>query len=864
MLVRGISPGRERAAKLNREIKKNSHTVPAESRPVNPRWAWLGLVVLLGFVLRVIRLGAPPYWNDEVYSVLLTRDWKSVVLEGDMVSNHPPLFTLLATLWRALGLGETEWSMRMLTVTLGVLSILTIYLAARRLLDERTALIAAFLVAISPLHVLHSQDLKEYMMLPVTTPVAVYFLYRATEENRPRLWFWYGIWAGIACYSDLFAGPLLVSINLWFLLQLRGRFDRIPGWVLGNILGAALFLPQLGIMLAKADNIMVKATAWWVPAPTLVFGQNTVLFYVKSLAFGYWDVKPQFYIALALYVGLAVAGAVLAWRRNWRVGLLLVLWFALSVAQLYAVSQVTQSVFLMRAMIPYGLAFYILAATAVARLKPVPLRAVLVAVLAVLAGFALEQRYTGQYPATEWPHRPGIHPPTDFDLAARYVMDRWKDGDIVISASASTWFSLRWYGIPGPAMHWGAVSRDYIEHEFAGNPLTTGRDEIRTWPVRHVKGTVAGRSRVWFIFSDWERLYYPGNASNLWHWFDAHYTEILHQPFRNIEVFLYAQDADGKPLREVARVQDDGATAEVVHALGGDTQPYAKVDPDRGLVARPAEERRGDLLLRFDEKPAPEVRDLTKGREGRLVTFSLANRSDEPAQCRVDFLASDGLIELPALFETGPEPGHWNLTDFHNPQAPPPAFDFAAAVARLAGEPTPHLEGTIRLPAGTYETTALMLGRPGDPATGRAPVILVAGDTEVLRPGAVEPGPLRWNWITGNTLTVPEGAPELPVRLLALPLPTAAESWADAAYLALRRLPAGAVPPSPGKVALLWPGTVSVPPGGELRWSARVANETGRVDVWVYEDGEGGQSYRIYRAFDASALLRPQMPLPPR
>ena len=103
------------------------------------------------------------------------------------MSNHPPLFTVLLAAWRACGLGEDEWSIRLLPVLLGVAGIAALYLAGKRLFSERAGLMAAFLLAISPFHVLQSQDLKEYIVLPVTGTVAVVCLYEAVRRDTDKV-----------------------------------------------------------------------------------------------------------------------------------------------------------------------------------------------------------------------------------------------------------------------------------------------------------------------------------------------------------------------------------------------------------------------------------------------------------------------------------------------------------------------------------------------------------------------------------------------------------------------------------------------------------------------------------------------------
>ncbi|MBN2311582.1 MAG: glycosyltransferase family 39 protein [Candidatus Hydrogenedentes bacterium] len=829
-------------------------------RVVEPNWlvrewrtrrerVWLAAIAILGFALRLIRLGTWPYWHDEVHN-LIKMEHLPEVLRGEYVSNHPPLFTILGTAWRAVGLGGNEWTMRLLPVVLGVGAILTLYLFTRHLFGMRAGLFAAFLLAVSPFHVLHSQDLKEYIVLPLTAPIMAYFLYRAVDENRPRLWAAYALAAAGVCYSEFFAGPLLVAVNLWALVQFRGRWNRLPGWLLANFAGALLFLPYCAVLLDKVHNIMIAPEHWWVPKPT----PWIALFYLKTIAFGYSDLEPHFKIALAIFALAALAGVILAWKRDWRAASLLLAWFAIPVALVYAVSLLTNSIFLSRAMLPYALAVYILVAVALARIPATILRAAALALFAIIAAFPLYQRYCAEYAPLDIPHRPGIHPPRDYDRAARFILERWQEGDIVIHASACTWLPFYWYGFrDNPNQYTAGLSSQFIYVINSGNPRTSDSPELDHYWPQELQPLVEGKNRVWYVFSEWERKYLPYNATDVWRWMDQHYVEVSHDLFRGIEVFLYVKERAGAPVAVAERYRDDGVYAYVRHTRGLD-RAYVKQKPDNGLVASPPAERAGALELRFEDAPVagalsgPGPGDASGG-PTRTVTFSVENRSEREVPCTIEFFASDLLLPFAQLLEERPESDLWLTNRLYTGAPPPETYELATMTAELSGPDDAALTGAAGLAPGDYATYLYMQGAPLDVEHRRGDVHVLAGDVDLAAPVPRGRADLMgWHWFIGAPVSVADGAAPLPIRVTASPIDGVPKSWVLLGYLAFRRIPYLA-PRDPEPVLPPWPGDVVLPPSTAMSWAVEVADARQRVDVWAFERTEDGRAHRVFRTY---------------
>lgn len=815
----------------------------------HPHRCWLAAILLLALVLRLIHLGTHSFWHDEAYNMIQSDNLIPVLLKGELVSNHPPLFVVLIWVWRLFGMDENEWTMRLLPVLLGLGGIAALYLLVAHLFTPRAGLFAAFLLAISPMHILHSQDLKPYIVLPLTGVLTVYFFYRAVQGNEGRWWTAYALSAGLACYSETFAVFLLAAINLWMLVQLPWRWNHLPGWVAANVTGALLFFPYLHVLIERTDKMMVNSEEWWIPEPSLW----SFAFVWKSVAFGYSGMEPHFQTACAVFAVVACAGIVLSFKRGRLPGSLLLCWFVLPLIITYVMSVIPQfeSIFLIRALFPFTLVAYIWVGLALAAIPQPVLRIAGAAGFTVLAAFSLSDYYRAIYPLDEYPHRPGVHPRQAYSEAAKYVKAEWEEGTVIIHGSPATWLPFYWYGLKGYPQYYGAVDKEFMRVFLEGNPATTDREEFRGYFTQEIQPLVQGHKRVIYVFSEWERRSLPGNALDVWRWLDAHYAEVDHQYFLGIEVFQYELEVDGTPVHAVERDADTGVSAVLAYAHDANA-PYAKIKPDAALVPAPAEERRGALTVRFSESAEGQPILLTNLPETRAIAFAIENHSASEIVCKVECVASDKLMDIAGFWESDPALDTWRVARQYNPSPPPNEYDTATAVAVLRGTEHAALQGALSLPPGAYTSKVYMMGTPLNRDGVRGDWQINLSGKDLLTPVPPDRTDLMgWHWFNGATVDAGEAGGPLPIEIVATPLPDLLESYVNLGYIALTRtteaVPVDAMPQEPVSPAL--PGEVTVP--GNTVWQGKVLMDPAvkRLDVWVYEKGENGRAYRIFREF---------------
>ncbi|MEK7084284.1 MAG: glycosyltransferase family 39 protein, partial [Patescibacteria group bacterium] len=133
---------------------------------------YLSLITLLGLIPRIILLvRRGSFWFDEIFTLELAKLPFGEMLALASRDTNPPLWTILMWPWVHL-LPHAEWIVRIPALLLGILLIPLIGLLGRALLNDRTGLIAAFFVALSPPLIYFSTEARMYALFITLTVAA--------------------------------------------------------------------------------------------------------------------------------------------------------------------------------------------------------------------------------------------------------------------------------------------------------------------------------------------------------------------------------------------------------------------------------------------------------------------------------------------------------------------------------------------------------------------------------------------------------------------------------------------------------------------------------------------------------------------
>jgi uncharacterized membrane protein len=202
----------------------------------------LGAVLVLAVALRIAAIGSSISLDDGYSFLVGSAPSPHAFLERLARSeNTPPLFYLLLT---PLPIGHPAW-LRLPAAVPGALLCVVLFVALRRPLGTRVALLATLATAVSPFLVTYSNLARGFMLEDVALLLALWAILRLIDGASSRWWLLYLLAGVIAVWSEYDAVIFLLALTaaaLWV-----GTGDRRRTALLGAlpILTLIPWIPQI-------------------------------------------------------------------------------------------------------------------------------------------------------------------------------------------------------------------------------------------------------------------------------------------------------------------------------------------------------------------------------------------------------------------------------------------------------------------------------------------------------------------------------------------------------------------------------------------------------------------------------------------
>ena len=209
-----------------------------------PRWFPITLILLVAACLYLYKLSAEGLWLDELTSIEDVKDGEGLP-PRNLVR---PLYYVLLWIW--MSVGESDAWLRGLSIPFALGSILLTYQLGRCVAGQPEGLVAALLLALSPLFINHTQEIRMYAMSACLGLGGTLVLTNALliQKSQPPGHIAIGGWASMRLLAML-TTPLNITLlgpDIWLILARfrtqRRALLRFGTWLL---LMAILWSPSL-------------------------------------------------------------------------------------------------------------------------------------------------------------------------------------------------------------------------------------------------------------------------------------------------------------------------------------------------------------------------------------------------------------------------------------------------------------------------------------------------------------------------------------------------------------------------------------------------------------------------------------------
>ncbi|MBK8987878.1 MAG: glycosyltransferase family 39 protein [Chloroflexi bacterium] len=499
-------------------------------------------IIFLAFALRLVNLNGRPFWYDEAFSVLYAEKPFATMLYGTIAQTdgaaadvHPLFYYTILHGWMGLA-GQSAAAVRLLSVLLGVTTVIVVYLLGCYLFGRRAGLLAALITAVAPFALYYAQETRMYALLGLAAVTTTYFFARAWVEQKRWQWLAFAAAGAVTLYAHNLGAMFIAGLGIWVLWTWwrERQLRHLRPFFLACCLMLLLFAPWLAILPSQFGKIQ---QAYWVARPDLVSLLQTSLIF--HLAYDN-QALPAWLLPLAIAFSLFLPVILLLeWRRGAKAGSLSTGVFPTPVGLLFCLAFLPplltflisqwRSVFIVRALLPSALAYYTLAAgILVNRSFPRPIRWGTLLVAAILALFSLQNHY--RY--AEFPRSPFA------ETAVFLAQEAASPDDMIIHSNKMTFFPTHYYNRRLPMA--------FIADE-PGSPADSlayaTQEALGLYAIPDLETAVANHPRIWFVIfqaalAEYETI---GQTHPHLSWLNAHYRQTNLVQFNDLSIYIFEQ-----------------------------------------------------------------------------------------------------------------------------------------------------------------------------------------------------------------------------------------------------------------------------------------------------------------------------------
>lgn len=222
-------------------------------------------LITLALLVRFHGISIPVIWYDEAYSLLLSERSPALIWSTTASDVHPPLYYVILHFWTKV-LGNSALSARSLSALADVGTLLLCIKLMSLIATRRAACFAGVLLALLPISVRYSQEVRMYALLGFWLMGATVALVCWGRQQRLKRYpVIYVLLMTAAFYTHYFAALCVLVHWLYWSGLGSGESVLLPGrkWLVANAVIVALYSPWLPSFIRQVWQM--KGLGWIAP-----------------------------------------------------------------------------------------------------------------------------------------------------------------------------------------------------------------------------------------------------------------------------------------------------------------------------------------------------------------------------------------------------------------------------------------------------------------------------------------------------------------------------------------------------------------------------------------------------------------------
>lgn len=461
-------------------------------------------ILFIGLFFRIYNLSERSIWLDEGFSIRFAHFALPQILT--IPENHPPLYYLILHWWMKL-FGDSEFSIRFLSVIFDFLAMFMIYKIGIRIFGDRrdVGLLSAVLLGLSTFHIAYSQDARSYTLSTLLTLLSMYFFIKLLEERSYGVLMSYVLFSVLLMYSHIYGLFIIAAQNIYVVtlsLLSKGTYQlTFRRWILIQIILIVLFALWLPTLISRT---LTEQSTFWAPKPSIAAVIDVFSKYSGAMI-SYQSNSPLLYqssLLLLLFllvlsslsiIGLEKTNGRIDWRNfftsldgySWRARLLntdkiyfLLVWLLTPIILPFIISQFSTPIFILRYTIVASLAFYLLIAKGISSISHKYAKSIIIGIIIVFSLVYIREYYTKPFYLEQWRD------------VANYVDTNAKNKDLLLFHQGDCQDML---------FDYYSKRTDVIKKSFP--PEIGWKSQIDEGDIKKLGPTVEGYNRVWVILA---------------------------------------------------------------------------------------------------------------------------------------------------------------------------------------------------------------------------------------------------------------------------------------------------------------------------------------------------------------------------